>query len=188
LPSVKRTASILLLAILLFNWLGYQFLSSYFEDKANTRLEAQLDDNNYDESQLISIKIPAEHLAYYNNSKQFDRVDGKIEISGIQYNYVKKRLYNDSLEFLCIPNHEVMRLQTAKDDFFKLVNDLQHTGQGKKSDSHSNSKNLVTDYYMDNNAFNLNVFYFSTEKRPLANSSSITSRFSLTAEQPPEIC
>src|SRR5580658_5132677 len=83
--TVKRIASILLLAVLFFNWIGYRFVSSYLEDHANARLEAQLDMNDYDESQLISFKVPAEHLAYYNNSKQFDRVDGEIEINGVQY-------------------------------------------------------------------------------------------------------
>ena len=94
------------------------------EDKANARLESQLNNGGYDESQLISIKIPATHLSYYTNSKFFDRVDGHIEIKGVKYNYVKSRLYNDSLELLCIPNHSLMRIQNAKDDFFKLVNDL----------------------------------------------------------------
>src|SRR5579862_5784654 len=120
------------------------------EDKANARLESRLDNDNYDESQLISIKVPANHLAYYNNSKQFERVDGAVEINGIQYQYVKKRLYNDSFEYLCIPNNDVTKLRTARDDFFKLVNDLQQQGPGKKSAPDTNtSKNFLADYYLD---------------------------------------
>ena len=141
---MKKVFSILLLGILIFNCIGYRLLSVYLENDANARLEMRLANNDYDESQLISVKAPADHLAYYNNSELFERVDGEIEINGIQYKYVKKRLYNDTLEFLCITNKEVMKLHSAKDDFFKLVDDLQRTAQDNKTSSHQNfSKNLL---------------------------------------------
>jgi len=186
---VKKIASILLLAVLFFNWVGYKFFASYMEDKANARLEAQFDNNSYDESALISIKIPAAHFAYYSNSKQFERVDGEIELNGIQYKYVKKRLYNDSLEYLCIPNNDVTKLRTAKDEFFKLVNDLQHNGQGKKSSPHSsNSKNFTPDYYLDNDSYHFNAFINSFSERSSSGLSYILHCYIPVAEQPPEHC
>jgi len=186
---LKQIASILLLAILFFNWIGYRFFVSYMEDRANQRLEAQLDNNNYDESELISLKVPAAHLAYYNNSKQYERVDGEIEIGGIQYKYVKKRLYNDSLEYMCIPNKDVMKLRTARDDFFKLVNDLQHSGQGKKSVPHSNSnKNFIADYYLDNIFYHFSGSNLSTTEKYSADLSELSHCFMPVAEQPPDHC
>jgi hypothetical protein len=186
---VKLFASILLLVILLFNWIGYQFFSSYLEDKANVQLEDRLDNNNYDESQLLCIKVPAAHLAYYNNSKQFERVDGEIEISGTQYKYVKKRLYNDSLEYLCIPNSDVMKLRTAKDEFFKLVNDLQHNGSGKKSTPHSNTgKNLIPDYCLQNNSYRFSRIKPLRTEVSLFNLSFLAHCYIPVAEQPPDYC
>jgi hypothetical protein len=188
---VKRIASILLLSILFFNWIGYRFFASYMEDKANTRMEAQLDNNNYDESQLISIKVPATHLAYYNNSKQFERVDGEIEINGIQYKYVKKRLYHDSFEYLCIPNNDVTKLRTARDDFFKLVNDLQQQNtQGKKSAPNSNtSKTFIADYYLDNISYNFSALSNSSPtEKSLFNLSYLAHCYIPVAEQPPDHC
>ena len=88
---VEKTASISLLMLLLFNWVGYSLVSSYFEEKANTRLEASLDNNSFDTSQLLSLKIPVGHLAYYNSSAQFERVDGAIEINGIPYKPCSKK-------------------------------------------------------------------------------------------------
>jgi hypothetical protein len=76
-------------------------LFSSLLDKADRELETRLDENRYDESQLISIKVPVTHLSYYNTSDQFERVDGNIEFGGIQYKYVKRRIFNDSLEVLC---------------------------------------------------------------------------------------
>lgn len=137
--TVKRIAAILLLGLLLFNWVGYQLYTAILQDRADKTLMANLDENNYTNADLISIKVPAVHLSSYVNSKEFQRVDGKIEIEGVQYNYVKLRYNEGMLELLCIPNKSANRIQNARDDFFKLVNDLQHPGQSKKSEQHNSS-------------------------------------------------
>ncbi|MDP4150455.1 MAG: hypothetical protein Q8927_08820 [Bacteroidota bacterium] len=186
---MKRLAAILLMGILFFNWYGYQLLSSYLEGRADRQLEASLDNNNYDESQLIDVKVPSAHLTYYNSSEQFERVDGQIEIGGVQYKFVKRRLYNDSVEMLCIPNHTAMHLQAARNDFFKQVNDLQQHNNGKKAGPHSdNSKSPAgSDYYAANNDFAIGngsqPGNSPTASRYIAALSSATSS---PAEQPPD--
>lgn len=186
---MKKTAAILLLGILIFNWCGYRLLTAYMENKADRHFIAQLDNNNYDASELISIKVPASHLTYYTNSTQFERIDGQIEIGGIKYNYVKRRLFNDSLELLCIPNHTATQLQSARDEFFKLVNDLQHTGQSKKSDSHpSSSKNPSLDYYTVNDPFKITNLNFTVSYRSVDHPTALSSSYKPVAEQPPEYC
>jgi hypothetical protein len=189
LQFLKKIASILLLGILLFNWVGFRFFSSYMEQKSNVQLESRLDENNYDESQLISIKVPAEHLSFYTLSKQFERVDGQVEIKGVLYKYVKRRMVNDSLELLCIPNQQAMQLQDAKNNFFKLVNDLQHNGQGKKADSHpGSSKNFSVEYYTVHDLFNVNNVSSIVSQRSFQYAENLSSVYSPTAEQPPEYC
>lgn len=186
---MKRAASILLLIVLLFNFIGYRLVSFYLENKANQQLEAKLDKNDYDDAQLISLKIPVTHLSYYNNSIQFERVDGQIEVNGVQYKYVKRRIYNDSVELLCIPNQTAMSLRSAKDEFFKMVNDLQQTGQSKKTGSHSSSKNFSVDNYTLNESFIIsNLSSALSEQNKFHFSVAIASCYSPTAEQPPEIC
>jgi hypothetical protein len=148
LGVLKKFVAILIMGILVFNWGGYRLLNAYLENRADRQLEARLDRDSYDDSQLLLLKIPSTYLSYYNSSERFERVDGQIEVGGVQYKYVKRRLYNDSLELLCIPNHAAMELRTAKNEFFKLVNDLQHAGQGKKSGNHSGaSKSFSPDNY-----------------------------------------
>ena len=56
---LKRIAAILLLGILLFNWFGYRLFIIFLENTENNKLEIRLDENNYDESELISVKVPA---------------------------------------------------------------------------------------------------------------------------------
>ena len=185
---MKRLAAILLMGILFFNWCGYRLMSSWLENRADSQLESKLDNNSYDESQLISLKIPATHLSYYNSSQRFERVDGQIEIGGVRYKYVKRRLFNDSLELLCIPNHAVMQLQTAKNEFFKLVNDLQHNGQGKKADSHSGSSWNPTssEYYAADEPFVIGDLYFTLLPAASHHATGLSSTYFLTAEQPPD--
>ena len=147
---MKRIAVIFLLGLLLFNWVGYEVYTAILQDHADKNMIANLDQNNYSDADLISIKVPSKHLSSYVNSKEFERVDGKIEIEGVVYNYVKRRITEESLEFLCIPNKTATRLQTAKDEFFKLVNDLQHPGQSKKSDQNKSSfKGFNSEYYAE---------------------------------------
>ena len=177
------------MGVLFFNWYGYQLLSSYLETRANKQLEARLDENKYDESQLISIKIPSTHLSYYNPSSEFQRVDGQIEVGGVEYKYVKRRLFNDSMELLCIPNHTAMHLQTARNEFFKLVNDLQQHNGGKRSGSHPDvSKSSSSSDY--DAARDLPVIgdLYSTLLLTgvLQHVPAITSAFIYTTEQPPD--
>ena len=96
----------------------------------------KLDENKYDETSLISVKVPATRLSYYNYSETFEQAEGQIEIHGVQYSFVKRRLFNDSIEMLCIPNPEAMHFKKAGYEYFKLTYDLQRPG-GRKTSSHT---------------------------------------------------
>ena len=184
---MKRIAAILFLGMLLFNWVGYRFFVSYMDNRNNARLEAQFDNNEYNESELISFKVPATHLSYYNNSSSFERMDGQIEINGIAYKYVKRRLYNDSVELLCIPNTASMHLQNARDEFFKITNDLQNTGQSKKSSSHSESKFFSVDCYILDHTSLISDLFFSGLKQTSNQHFHLPSPCISDPGQPPQI-
>jgi hypothetical protein len=177
----------LFLSILLFNWAGYRLLNSILEDRASKQLETALDNNGYDESELISIKIPVSYLPYYNNSSSFERINGQVEMQGLEYNYVKRRIFNDSLELLCIPNHEVMKLRGAKNEFLLFLNDL-HTGAEKTSNTHhSSAKNFSVEYYTVISPFWVNELFdtiFLVAAHYFMHGSSCHH---LIVEQPPEI-
>jgi hypothetical protein len=174
---------------LVFNSTGYQLLTSWLENKANRQLEMQLDNSNYNETELFSIKVPITQLSYYTNSNLFERIDGKMEIGDAQYHYVKRRLYNDSLELICILNRPVMKLQDARNDFMKLVNDLQSSGQGKKGGNHPGSmKDFSVDYYNDHHLFYLDDPDITLSQKTFYISSLTSFDFSSVIEDPPECC
>jgi hypothetical protein len=167
---------------LLFSWFGYQLLIDYLQNDADSKLEKKLDEDNYDSSQLVAIKIPATSLPYYTNSKQFQRTNGQIELNGSTYNYVKWRLYQDTVELFCIPNRVNTKLSTARDDFFKLVNDLQHNSSSKKA-----VYNSLNDYRLPD-FIKLHLLSFEILTTHAHCPHYISFEFSPVIENPPEFC
>ncbi len=159
------------------------------ENKADVQLEAQLDTKDYNEQDLISIKV-ATNLPYYNESKEFQRTDGSINIDGVEYKYVKKRFYNDSLELMCIPNTSKMKITNAKQEYAKLANDFQELGNKKKQNSqHSNTVKPTGSEYCENHF----VLSFTNKHEVLFEKATlgylpvaIQSVFYTPQEQPPD--
>ena len=57
LSHLKKIAAILLLLLLAFNWYGYRIVIALMQQKADRRLEARIDNSDYDESQLVEISV-----------------------------------------------------------------------------------------------------------------------------------
>ncbi|MBE7173420.1 MAG: hypothetical protein INR73_22800 [Williamsia sp.] len=119
---MKQIATILFLSITLFNLGGYRLLTHYQQSQANHELEARLNNQQYSKADLVLIKTPL-HLPYYSSSV-FERVSGEMLIRGVVYKYVERRVYNDTLELLCIKDAQRTGLQKAKDEFYKQSNGL----------------------------------------------------------------
>jgi hypothetical protein len=138
-PILKKITAFFFIALFLFNLFGYRLLVQYMQHKVSDQLEARFDSNLYDESQLVELKVPI-NLPYQTNWSSYQRFDGEIEIAGTLYKYVKRKVTNDTLYLMCLPNTKKMHLETAKNDFFKITNDLSQNDNSKKSD---NSKSLT---------------------------------------------
>jgi hypothetical protein len=152
---VKQIAAILLLGILLFNFGGYRLFTTYLENRADNKLAAKLDQNDYNDADLVSIKVAA-NLPYLANSEAYERINGEIDIKGVTYSYVKRRLYNDSLELLCIPNMVKTGVKRAGNDFYRLANDIATNNTSKKSTDNNHShltKFSVQDFTDDHHSF-----------------------------------
>lgn len=185
---MKKIVAILLLAVLLFNWVGYRFIYNYFETRSDKAFQAALDQNNYNESDLISIKVPLS-LPYGPNSEKFEKVKGEIEIEGVSYQYVKRRFYKDSLELYCIPNHEKTGIKNARDEFFKMANDFISLNTAKKSSNsnqHKATKFSVDDFTKQNGFEDIHIeLAFSLVYFP-HRVSDVARQYLQAIEQPPE--
>ena len=158
------------------------------QQKASDQLEVKLDKSLYDESQLIELKVPM-NLPYQTNWSAYQRYDGEIEVEGIMYKYVKRKVANDTLYLMCIPNTKKMNLETAKNDFFKLSNDLQ-SNDSKKSDNSKmiSFKSLQGEYDEYSFALNtLNTYNINMNSWLPANSENLVSSPHVSPEQPPDL-
>ena len=143
---MKQTAAIFFLLIFSFNIIGYRLLYKYISYSTDIQLESSLDNNYYDNENLVTIKHRV-ILPYYTNSKIFQRVNGEVNFNGVIYKYVKCRIYKDSLEMLCIPHIAKMKIKNSKQEFFKLVNDLQQASDDKNSAPRDKQiKSTVSEY------------------------------------------
>ena len=130
--------------MLAFNWVGYRMLSSYMENSSDVVLETKIEKAEYDESSLIEIRVPLNAPYLADNTDEFERYDGELELDGIHYKYVKRKIVNGELVLLCLPNKSKTELQNSREEFFKLVNDLNH--DQNKSKSTTSYKSVTTEY------------------------------------------
>jgi hypothetical protein len=185
---LKKIASILLLGILLFNWCGYRWVINIVQQQADTKLEASLDRNEYDESQLIEIKVPLS-MPYQTDWAGFERYDGEIEVNGVHYKYVKRKVQDGQLVLKCIANQTKQRLESAKDDIFKTTNDLQQDNAAKKAGVPNPApvKNILSDY---DNLQQLSIAALhaslSEQSYNVYQQNLVADLFHSIAEQPPK--
>jgi hypothetical protein len=173
------------MGILLFNWLGYQLLYSYLLQQSDKHFEARLDKNEFDENDLLTIKVPL-HLPYMTDQPEFQRIDGEINLNGIQYKYVKRRVYHDSLILLCLPDKEKTKLKEAKNNYFRLVTDLQHQNSDKTKDGHTLLKNLITDCILKQLNWTLCIITTSVHLNVLTKQNILSFQMIDKQERPPE--
>lgn len=183
---MKKIGAILLLLILVFNFYGYRWLLSYFEENATARLEQKLDAGDYDVNQLVEVKIPL-RVPYQASWSDYETFYGETKWDGKYYQYVKRKLSNDTLYLLCIPHDEKTKIHTAKTDYFKSINNLPFEGGPQKSQHASFVKLLLSEFLQNNNPaeFSLKIeakefsyprhFFFNTQFDPS------------TPAQPPEM-
>ena len=146
-----------------------------------------LDRNEYEESHLTEIRIPFT-LPYNTNTGDNERFKGEIEIGGVHYKYVKRKVENGELVLLCILNTEKEKIQSARDDFFKMVNDLSQNSPGKKSEGGNSfaTKNFHSEYRQETNDWVLTAIVPTKFTFILTNSLLTSLKHTLIPEQPPE--
>jgi hypothetical protein len=127
--------------------MAYRLLVSWLEDRANTKLEFSLDNGQYNQLDKIVLKIPITHLSYYNSSLEFIRQDGKIDIDGNAYRFVKMRLRGDSVEIVCVPDYPRRNSLALQEHFVRWNTDSQQSEQGRKSGNHHRAYKIITSEY-----------------------------------------
>ncbi|MET0635607.1 MAG: hypothetical protein ABWZ25_06240 [Chitinophagaceae bacterium] len=141
---MKKLAAILLICLLAFNWYGFRIVTNILSTEADQQLEARLDNQEYDESLLLEVRINL-NVPYQNGQTAFERHYGEVEVDGIIYTYVKSKVENGYLVLKCIPNDSKKQIQKAGTDYYKNTNGLDQDQSGKKTNN-SVAKYSAGDY------------------------------------------
>ncbi len=163
--GLKKIASILLILLLFFNWYGYRLVIAVMQDDADQKLESRIDKNNYDESQLIEVRV-ALNMPYQERFTDFERHYGEINIDGKIYRYVKRKIEGDILILKCIPNQSKQELSVLKNEWAKANNGNESDQPGKQQHNSSLAKNFWSKYDQQDFFISLeNFFSLNTETK-----------------------
>lgn len=119
-----------MLAVYLFNLAGYSLVFQLMIKHSNKQASAAINTGNYSNAELVHIKIPV-LLPYSTNWSDYERYDGEVEYEGIYYKYVKRKIYNDTLHLLCLPDYKRTRLQSAENNYAQQVNNVNASSSEK---------------------------------------------------------
>ena len=147
---MRQAFAITFILIHLFNLGGHQLVFNQLENNSQKNLVIRLDSDVYSESELIEVKVPIS-LPYQVSQTDFERFDGEVEVNGTHYNYVKRKIQNDTLIVLCIPNTEKTSINTARETFFSLVNDINNSTDSKSPAPVKTVKSSVSEFYFVEN-------------------------------------
>jgi len=131
---MKKAVSIFLIFIFLFNVIGYYGICAGLLLKANHRANQQIEDNNYDHAQTITVKIPL--TLPYPVQNEFEHVSGDFEHKGEFYKLVEQKYENDTVYVVCLKNNEKKKALAVLNDVVKQ--------SANQSSSNQDAKTLAT--------------------------------------------
>jgi hypothetical protein len=129
---------------------------SLLQNKADASLEAYIDNKNYDESQLVEMRVEL-NMPYQDRHTEFERHYGEITIDGKAYAYVERKIDGNVLVLKCIANHQRQDLK-EKSDAITKANSGQDQQNNNKKQSSSFLKIFSGDYDHKNQSYALSVF------------------------------
>lgn len=133
------------MGLMLFNQCGYRLVVGWLQQKTETRLQATIEEKTYDIENLLELSV-ATHLPYTNDWNEWEHVSGSVEINGMHYRYVERKLEKGNMIYRCLPNTEKQNLLAARDQFFQLINNFNSKADNKKSSPTIIVSNFIGDY------------------------------------------
>ena len=153
------------------------------QHNADRRLESSIDNSEYDESQLVEMRVQM-NMPYQQRFTDFERHYGEIDINGKTYTYVKRKVEGDVLIVKCLVNTSKEQLKAIKSAWAKMNSGNETDQPGKQQQSFA--KNFWSEYDGEN--------AFQSLKDPVITSASSLSYYNFhlpkvegnTPHQPPE--
>jgi hypothetical protein len=128
-----------------FNIAGYRAWFYFAEKKADSKMEAFLDKDQYKESDLIELQIPL-NMPYQLEKTRFERVNGEISFNGRIYKFVKRKVSNGNLILLCIRDQNKMQIRQEKTAYGNIANDIGTAASKESSHPATHVIHTVSEY------------------------------------------
>ncbi len=186
IAALRKIIAICFFAILLFSTGGYHPFISLLQQKADRNLESLLDQEVYDETSLIEIRVPL-NMPYQQRYTGYERHYGNIEVDGQSFTYVKKKIDGDVVIFKCIPNLSRQQLKDMRYDLTRANSNLATTAEGpQKQTAHSLVKYSLSDFDDQLNTTSLTFSGTDMNKAFCTDQSNPVDRNSKVPHAPPE--
>lgn len=164
---MKKLVTISLLFIYLLSLVGNSLFIEYLIVKNQYEQVTKIDNGTFENIQLVEIKIPL-RLPYYSSSVKYERFYGQVNIKGHHYNYVQRKVLNDTVYLLCLPDYNRNSLEAGKMQMTAgLDNELPYSKKGSEPSGKKYS------YYNE-----YDQFLFTLKMREcISNSKSVANYF-----------
>ncbi len=110
---MKKGVAIWFLCIYLLQLAGNSLIVDQLLQRHERIRLQQIDRGEFDPVHLVEISIPV-HTPYYSSSVDYERYYGNFEREGRHYNFVMRKIINDSIFLLCLPDDRVTALESVK--------------------------------------------------------------------------
>lgn len=183
---MKKILPILLLTILAFNTIGYKFALNYLTQQSSISLNNNIESNNYSTDDLVEIKIELNNP--YISDHNYEEAYGETVVKGKHYQFVKKKISENTLYLMCLPNDKKEAINNTKN---KLADNNASTTQNKKdnkNDIPTTAKVLQAEFLAVNQITfeNLNALQADAKSFSLYN-NKLKPQFNLLEDlQPPD--
>lgn len=145
-----------------------------------------IDNGDYSDASLIEIKVPV-NMPYSRSQVEYERWNGEIEFNGIHYNYVKRKLCNDTLYLFCIPNISKTQLSNAKTSYAGSISDVSNAGSDKKQPNPFAKKASFENEYDQLNTEDLTFTTAAFLKHHSTFTDRLATHFIDSPGQPPDL-
>lgn len=153
------------------------------QQKADAQLESRIDNHEYDESQLVEMRVQLD-LPHQSRFTGFERHYGEIVINGKAYTYVKRKMEGDVLVLKCIANESKQQLTKTADNQARNNSGQDQENNGKKQNAAV--KTFSGDFDDKNQFCNLDIAAMLNRVHSVSYAASLSDVLILTPHQPPQ--
>jgi hypothetical protein len=142
-----------------------------------------VNNEQFNENDLIEFEVPL-NLPYITGTREYERVEGEIQLNGNYYIYVKRKVNNDTLYVKCLPNSAKTKLYRARNMYALQGND---PNEERANNTTVKKCHLNYEYNQPVAEYNIFVIVSSTNHLPTGNLFKLVNPFIEGPYHPPQV-